>query len=99
VLRIVCPDAPDKPQRGKQIGYVSRELAEDLAPPMDNHGCVLMAEILDVTGGGDREWVGVNIEIAVYERASRIAPTQQLKKRNLRRKLKAETPPPAEPGR
>ena len=95
VLRIVCPDAPDKPQRGEQIGYISRELAEDLAPRMDNDGCVLMAEILEVTGSGDGEAVGVNIEIAVYEPASRVAPTQQLKKRNPRRKLNAEMPPPA----
>src|SRR5947209_2653388 len=32
VRRIVCTDVDDKPRLGEQLGYLSRGLAEDLAP-------------------------------------------------------------------
>jgi hypothetical protein len=32
---------PDKPRLGEQLGYLSRELAEKLAPQMDNGNVLL----------------------------------------------------------
>jgi len=69
VRRIVCSDVPDKPRLAEQIGYLSRELAEDLAPMMDEHGHVLIAKILEVTGHEDGHSLGVNIEIEEYKPA------------------------------
>ena len=70
VLRIVCTDVPDKPRLGEQIGYLSHELAEDLAPMMDKHGHVLLAKILNVTGHEDGHSLGVNIQIEEYKPAA-----------------------------
>jgi hypothetical protein len=67
VRRIVCTD---KPRLGEQLGYLSRELAEDLAPRMDKHGFVLFAQIIQVTGGENGESLGVNIQIEEYEPAA-----------------------------
>jgi len=50
VRRIVCSEVPDKPRVGEQVGYLSRELAEEFAPRVDDDGFLLMAEILDVSG-------------------------------------------------
>lgn len=72
IRRIVCIDAPDKPSLAQQLGYVSRELAEDLAPRMDKHGHVLMARILTVTESEDGNIVGVNIQIEEYKPAKTI---------------------------
>jgi len=78
VRRIVYTDVPeDKPRLGEQIGYVSHELAEDLAPKMDSHGFVLMAWIMNVTGGEDDESVGVNIQIEEYRPAKHRAFSRQ----------------------
>jgi hypothetical protein len=63
VRRIVCPD---KPRLGEQLGYLSREPAEDLAPGMDKHGVVLFAKIIEVTGGENGESLGVNIQVEEY---------------------------------
>ena len=65
-------DAPDKPSLAQQLGYVSQELAEDLAPRMDKHGHVLMARILTVTESEDGNIVGVNIQIEEYKPAKTI---------------------------
>jgi hypothetical protein len=69
VLRVVCPDGLDDPHVGEQLGYVSRELAGDLAPDMDEHGFILFAKILNVTGGEDGHNLGVNIQIEAYRPA------------------------------
>jgi hypothetical protein len=58
------------PKLGEQIGYLSHELAEDLAPMMDNHGHVLLAKILNVTGHEDGHSPGVNIQIEEYKPAA-----------------------------
>jgi hypothetical protein len=92
VRRIVCSDVPDKPHIGEQLGYLSRELAEEFAPRMDEEGFVLMAEILELTGGHHGESVGVNFEMSVYMPASENAP--QRKKRKRRTKAKQSCDPP-----
>jgi len=66
VRRIVRADLPDKPRLGEQLGYVSRDLAEKLAPEMDE-GFVLFAQITAVTGGDDGRSFGVNVRIEEYE--------------------------------
>jgi HIRAN domain len=69
VRRNVYTDVADKPKLAEQMGYVSRELAEDLAPRMDNEGHVLMAKILDLTGNENWDAIGVNIQIEEYNPA------------------------------
>jgi hypothetical protein len=69
VYRIVYSDVPDKPKLAEQLGYLSRELAEELAPKMDERGSVLMAKITEVTGGEDYKSFGVNIEVEEYKPA------------------------------
>jgi hypothetical protein len=69
VRRIVCTDVLDKPKLGEQLGYLSRELAQDLAPNMDRQGFVLMAKILQVTGRENGHSLGVNIQIEEYKPA------------------------------
>ena len=66
VSRVVCSDEPDHPRLGEQLGYLSRELAEDLAPRMDKRSFVLMGWIKNVTGGGYGESYGVNIQVEEY---------------------------------
>lgn len=73
VRRIVYSDVPDKPRLAEQIGYVSRELAEDLAPKIDVEKFVLFAWIMNVTGK-DSDSLGVNIQIEEYKPAH---PAQQ----------------------
>ena len=72
VRRIVYADDQDKKRLGEQLGYVSRELAEDLAPKMDRDGFVLMAWIMNVSGSEDEETLGVNIQIEEYRPAKRV---------------------------
>ncbi len=86
VRRIVCSDAPDKPVLGEQLGYLSRELAEKLAPNIDEHGFVLMAKIMDVTGGDYGRSLGVNIQIEEYEPALQADPSQPKKPASHRKK-------------
>ena len=70
VRRVVYSAVPDQPRLGEQLGYVSHELAEELAFRMDHFGHVLFAKILNLTGGGeDGEDFGVNIEVDEYEPA------------------------------
>lgn len=83
IRRVVCSDVPDKPKVGEQLGYLSRELAEEFAPRIDTEGFVLMAQILDVSGGKGDESVGINFEMGVYIPA-------QPKKRKTRRKKQSE---------
>ena len=64
VRRVVCVE-PDKPRIGEQLGYLSRELAEDLAPLLDG-GVVMIARILNVTGTEAGYTEGVNIQIEEY---------------------------------
>jgi hypothetical protein len=77
VRRIVYGDTEDKHRLGEQIGYVARELAQDLAPKMDHEGFVLMAWIMNVTGGEDDASLGVNIQIEEYRPAKHRATTRQ----------------------
>jgi HIRAN domain len=90
IRRVVCSDVPDKPRIGEQLGYLSRELAEEFAPRMDHDGFVLMAEILELTGGHDGESVGVNFEMSIYMPAPKDAP--QPKKRKPRQKKQSDPP-------
>jgi HIRAN domain len=69
VRRIVYSDVPDKPRLGEQLGYVSHDLAEELAPKIDHDGFVLFAWIMEVTGGEDGRSLGVNIQIEEYKPA------------------------------
>jgi hypothetical protein len=60
--------------RGEQIGYLSLELARDLAPILDQGGVVMFAEVLELTGdltGEDGGNVGVNIRVEEYIRTAR----------------------------
>jgi hypothetical protein len=79
---------PDTPRIGEQLGYLSRELAEEFAPKMDDDGFVLMGEILDVSGGHEDESVGVNFEMSVYMPALKDMPHPQHKKRKPHQKTK-----------
>lgn len=65
VRRVVRADMPDQVSVGEQIGYLSRELAEEFACRMDEDHFVLMAETLDITGA-EYGNLGVNIELSVY---------------------------------
>jgi hypothetical protein len=88
--RVVCTDVADKPRLGEQVGYLSRDLAQEFATRIDDEGWILMAEILNVTGGEGGESLGVNVEIAAYMPA----PSQpHPKKRRAHRRAKAELPP------
>jgi hypothetical protein len=71
VFRVVCTDEPDEPRVGEQLGYLSRELAEELAPKMYKDGFVFMAHILQVTGGENGRSFGLNIQVEEYRPASR----------------------------
>jgi HIRAN domain len=50
----------------QQVGYVSKELAEDLKP-YRRAGATITARILQVTGGGWFKEYGVNIELTVTD--------------------------------
>jgi hypothetical protein len=82
ILRIVCPDDPEKPQRGEQLGYLSRELAGELAPRMDHDGFVLMAQIINVTGGESSRSLGINIEVVMYRPAVPMSQGESIEKRD-----------------
>ena len=47
------------------IGYLSRELAEEIAPIMDSNRQLVTADVIEVTGQ-DKETQGVNILITIY---------------------------------
>lgn len=94
IRRMVCTGVPDKPRIGEQLGYLSRELAEELAPRMDDGEFVLMGEILDVSGGHDGESVGVNYEMSVYMPAAKDTPHPQHRRRKPRQKAKQSDDPP-----
>jgi hypothetical protein len=50
-----------------QIGFVNPELAESLAPFIDEGGAV-NASITDITGGTeDKPTLGVNVEFRIYD--------------------------------
>ncbi len=66
VYRAVRADLPDrKLGLGEQLGYISRQVAVELASDMDN-GFVVLAKILDVTGA-EYDHCGVNIEVEEYK--------------------------------
>jgi hypothetical protein len=90
IRRVVCSDMPDKPRIGEQLGYLSRELAEEFAPRIDAEGFVLMAEILEVSGGHEVENVGVNFVMSVYIPVPKDIP--QPKKRKPRQKKQSDPP-------
>jgi hypothetical protein len=75
VRRIVSTDIPDKPRLAEQLGYLSRDLAAELAPKMDRQGFVLMAMIREITGGEDGRSLGVNIQLEEYRPAPIAHPT------------------------
>jgi HIRAN domain len=89
VRRVVCSDAPDNPRVEEQLGYLSRELAEELAPDMDKRGHILMAHIMEVTGGDGGHSLGVNIQVEEYIPAQEAAhpkePASRRKKKVLPR--------------
>jgi HIRAN domain len=76
VKRLISSDVPDKPRQGELLGYLSRDLAERLAPQMDD-GFVLMARITEVTGGEDRRSLGVNIQVEEYRPTQHPSPSHQ----------------------
>jgi hypothetical protein len=78
IYRIVFSDVPDTPKLGEQLGYLSRELAEELAPRMDERGSVLMAKIKEVTGGKGEYSLGVNIEVEEYGPAHTRRPRSKM---------------------
>lgn len=49
----------------KQIGYLNRDVAADVAPIIDSGGSV-SATVVEITGGRGKTY-GCNIEITVYE--------------------------------
>ena len=51
---------------GKEVGHISRELAQQLAPALDN-GAKYICEVKNITGTG-KEIKGVNIGIKKYKR-------------------------------
>jgi hypothetical protein len=85
VKRIVysSDNREDNPRLGEQLGYVSRELAEKLAPRVDRDGSVLMAWIMEITGGEDYESLGVNIQIEEYQPAEILLRKSSHKTRSL----------------
>jgi len=52
-------------EQDTKIGYISRELAADLAPIMDSGGKIVCI-VLNRTGGREGKSFGVNIELTVY---------------------------------
>jgi hypothetical protein len=75
ISRIVCKE--NRHILEEQLGYVSRELAEDLAPRMDA-GSQMFAKITTLTGdvaGTQQHSVGVNIEIEEYKPCPTVWPT------------------------
>ena len=80
VLRIVCTDLPERITVGEQLGYLSRELAEELAPRMDARVLVLLAKILHITGREGGYALGVNIQVEEYECATQDHPASRLEK-------------------
>jgi hypothetical protein len=71
------------PRLGEQFEYVSRELAEKLAPRVDRDGSVLMAWIMEITGGDDYESLRVNIQIEEYQPAEILLRKSSHKTRSL----------------
>jgi len=55
----------DEIDHDDKIGYISHELAEELAPLMDS-GHRITCMVLNKTGGGVGESFGVNIELTIY---------------------------------
>lgn len=47
-----------------KVGYISRELAETLAPLMDS-GTTLRCFVTAITGGNNDHYLGLNIEIFI----------------------------------
>ncbi len=70
VRRIVCTEVPDSPCLAEQLGYLSRDLAQELAPKMDEQGFVLIGEIMEVIGGDSGHSFGVNIRVEEYRPGS-----------------------------
>ena len=65
VIRI-CHGPDDCATFAEQIGYLSKEMAQDLAPFSDE-GPVGFAEILEITGNiAELECLGVNIRAEIY---------------------------------
>lgn len=50
---------------GEQLGYLSRELAEEFAPKLDENRLLLFPHVTEITGSLDTCF-GVNIEITLY---------------------------------
>jgi HIRAN domain len=81
IRRIIYSDVPDKPRLAEHLGYLSRDLAEKLAPKMDHDGFVLFAWIMEVSGTEDRGSLGVNIQIEEYRPEDYAPLTRKSRKR------------------
>jgi len=51
-------------KKGKQLGYIGRELAETLAPCLDNNS-IVWAEVTEITSG--EELYGRNIKVIAFQ--------------------------------
>ena len=53
-IRVECLD-------GRQVGYISRHLASEMASALDKVGGSIPAKVVKVTGGRSGYWYGVDI--------------------------------------
>jgi hypothetical protein len=60
----------------EQLGYLSRQLAEEIAPLLDE-GKMALGQITQITGGErGRPSIGLNIEIYLYRKVMKMVPEQ-----------------------
>ncbi|MEN6522336.1 MAG: HIRAN domain-containing protein [Anaerolineaceae bacterium] len=65
-----------------QIGYLSENVAEELAPLMDAHWLILVT-VADITGGNEGESFGVNIEIEKLSPLEVDSETETIRLKNM----------------
>lgn len=76
-VRRVVKNGTGPGQMAEQIGYVSRELAQDIAPHLDR-GEVAIGQITQITGGeAGRPSIGVNIEVFLYRKIATAKPNAE----------------------
>jgi hypothetical protein len=72
-VRRVVKDGQQHPRMSEQLGYLSRELAAEIAPLLDQ-GMMAIGQIAQITGGEPgRPSIGLNIEIYLYRRIATVA--------------------------
>lgn len=64
-VRRLVAGKPGNPRMGEQLGYLSAELARDLAPHMD-FGSVILARIIAITADPSDDKAGIKIQIEEY---------------------------------